>query len=83
MVIGNTVVGEVLKDGYVLSEDNIFRKELFSRNEIVELKNKYKIKKVIMAHLEEDWGKSYDDYLELEKQYDGISFAYDGMTFQV
>jgi phosphoribosyl 1,2-cyclic phosphate phosphodiesterase len=83
MVIGNTVVGEVLKDEYILSEDNIFRKELFSMNEIVELKNKYKIKKVIMTHLEEDWGKSYDDYLELEKQYDGISFAYDGMTFEV
>lgn len=83
MVIGNTVVGEVLKDGYVLSKDNIFRNELFSMNEIVELKNKYNIKKVIMTHLEEDWGKSYDDYLELENQYDGISFAYDGMTFEV
>lgn len=51
--------------------------------EIEELKYKYNIKKVIITHLEEDWGKSYDDYLKLEKQYEGIAFAYDGMTLVV
>lgn len=51
--------------------------------EIVELKNKYNIKKVVMTHLEEDWGKSYDDYLELEKQYEDINFAYDGMIIDL
>lgn len=83
MVIGNTIVGEVLKDGYVLKEGNSISDELFSMKEIVHLKNKYNISKVIITHLEEDWGKSYDDYLELQKQYNGIIFAYDGMTFQV
>ena len=29
--------------------------------------------------LEEDWGKSYDDYKELEKQYENVRFAYDGL----
>ncbi len=52
-------------------------------DEIVELKNKYNIKKVIMTHLEEDWGKSYDDYLELENHYKDISFAYDGMVIEL
>lgn len=48
-------------------------------DEIIALKEKYHIKKVIITHIEEDWGKSYDDYLELQKEYDGIYFAYDGM----
>lgn len=34
---------------------------------------------MIVTHIEEDWGKSYDDYLELEKEYDGVKFAFDGM----
>lgn len=34
---------------------------------------------MIVTHLEEDWGKSYKDYLALETDYPGIEFAYDGM----
>lgn len=48
-------------------------------NEIIALKNKYHIKRVIITHLEEDWGKSYDDYINLQKQFDGIEFALDGL----
>ena len=83
MVIGNTIVGEVLKDGYILKEGNSISDELFSMNEIENLKDKYNIKKVIITHLEEDWGKSYDDYLKLQNQYNEIIFAYDGMTFEL
>lgn len=79
LIIGNTIIGEVLKDGFVLGQDNPFRESLFVMEEIIALKAKYNIPQVIMTHIEEDWGKSYDDYLELEKQYDGIRFAYDGM----
>lgn len=79
LIIGNTIVGDALKDGFVLAQDNPLRDELFVMDEIVAIKEKYNIKKVIVTHLEEDWGKSYDDYVELEKEYDGIMFAYDGM----
>lgn len=80
LIIGNTVVGDVLKEGFVLEVDNPLREELFAMEEIEAIKEKLRIKEVIITHLEEDWGKSYDDYLELEKQYDGIRFAYDGMA---
>ena len=79
LIVGNTIIGEVLKGGFVLGEDNPFRESLFVMEEIIGLKEKYNIPQVIMTHIEEDWGKSYDDYLELEKEYDGIRFAYDGM----
>jgi len=83
LIIGNTIVGEVLKDGFVLNKDNILNKDLFNMKEIIELKKKYNINKIIVTHLEEDWGKSYDDYKELEKQYNNVSFAYDGMVIEV
>jgi phosphoribosyl 1,2-cyclic phosphate phosphodiesterase len=83
MIIGNTIIGDVLKGGFILSENNRLREELFIMEEIQHLKERYNIKKIIMTHLEEDWGKSYDDYVELEKQYNNIFFAYDGMTIEV
>ncbi len=82
LIIGNTIIGEILKDGFVLETDNPLRDELFVINEIAELKNKYHIKRVIITHLEEDWGKSYDDYAKLQKHYDGIEFAYDGLEIK-
>lgn len=83
LITGNTIVGETLKGGVILSEDNMLRKDLFVLEEIENIKNEYNINKVIVTHLEEDWGKSYDDYLELEKQYDNIQFAYDGMEIEI
>jgi len=79
LIIGNTIVGDILKDGFILEKDNPLRDELFVMDEIVELKNKYHIKRVIITYLEEDWGKSYDDYINLQKQFTGIEFAYDGL----
>ena len=83
LIIGNTIVGDILKDGFVLDAGNPLRKELFVMEEIIELRQKYQIKDVIITHLEEDWGKSYDDYLELEKCYEGIRFAYDGLEVRL
>lgn len=51
--------------------------------EIFEIKEKYGIRKVIITHLEEDWGKSFDDYREIEKGYNDLAFAYDGMEIKV
>ncbi|MGL4913137.1 MAG: hypothetical protein ACRC3Y_11990, partial [Romboutsia sp.] len=83
LIIGNTIVGDILKDGFILKDDNLLKKELFSMDEILNIKEEYNINKVIITHLEEDWGKSYDDYLKLEKQYNNIQFAYDGMEIGI
>ncbi|MDE5597735.1 MAG: hypothetical protein K2J04_07875 [Lachnospiraceae bacterium] len=63
--------------------DNPLRKELFTLDEIDTIRNQYGIKEVIITHLEEDWGKSYDDYRELEKKLNLIQFAYDGLKIQL
>jgi phosphoribosyl 1,2-cyclic phosphate phosphodiesterase len=50
--------------------------------DVLELKRILSIRDVIVTHIEEDWGKSYDDYIALEAQY-GVKFAYDGMVVEV
>lgn len=83
LIIGNTIVGDVLKDGFVLGEGNPLRKELFTMDEIGGIRRQYGIGKVIITHLEEDWGKSYDDYRALEEELDSIFFAYDGLRIRL
>ncbi|MFQ6861673.1 MAG: MBL fold metallo-hydrolase [Beduini sp.] len=83
LIMGNTVLGDVLKDGIVLAEDNMLKRELFTLEEIMNIKQQHQIRQVIMTHIEEDWGKSYDDYLELAKHYENIEFAYDGMVIEL
>ncbi len=77
------IVGDTYKDGVILEDDNILKLDLYTMHEIVLLKNKYNIREVIVTHLEEDWGKSFDDYLEIEKTYENIKFAYDGMIIEI
>lgn len=83
LIIGNTIVGDILKDGFILNEDNPLKKELFTLDEIDTIRKQYKIKETIITHLEEDWGKSYDDYKELEKELNCLHFAYDGLKIQL
>lgn len=83
LIIGNTIVGDLLKDGFVLEEDNPLREELFTLDEIDDIRRQYGIKEVIITHLEEDWGKSYDDYKKLEGELKSIRFAYDGMEIRL
>ncbi len=82
LILGNTVIGEILKEGRVLAQDSFMRQDLFSMAEVAELKDKYRFKRVIMTHLEEDWGKSYDDYKIIEKG-GLVEFAYDGMILEL
>lgn len=79
LIIGNTMVGPALKDGMVPSEDNPLRKELFTLDEVIAIQRQYEIGQLVVTHLEEDWGKSYDDYREMEKSLHNVRFAYDGM----
>ncbi len=76
-------MGDVLKGGFVLKNDNPLKEELFTLEEVDGIRKQYGIGNVIITHLEEDWGKSYDDYRALEKEWDSIRFAHDGMKVQI
>lgn len=83
LIIGNTIMGSVLKNGFYLDKNNPLNTELFSIEEVLQIKENYNIQNLIFTHLEEDWGKSFDDYLNLEKEFISVKFAYDGMTIEL
>ena len=78
LIIGSFHPEGPLKEGITIPQNNPLRKELFSLKEIEELAQKLNAEKTIVTHIEEEWGKNYDDYKELEKEY-ALIFAYDGM----
>ena len=59
------------------------RETLHSLEEVRNIAKEINAKNIIITHIEEDWGKSYDDYKELEKSYDNIIFAHDGMIIDL
>jgi len=83
LIIGNTFVGDTLKDNRVIGASHPLRQELHSMEDVLKIKDKLFVKNVIITHIEEDWGKSYDDYVALEEKYSGVKFAYDGMAVEV
>ncbi len=64
-------------------EEYKFDNELFSIEEIENLKKKYNIKKVICTHLDCNWSNTYEALSKYEKNLDGIEFAYDGMEINL
>lgn len=83
LIIGNTIVGNILKDNFILAADSPLRDELFVIDEVQLIKEKYNIKKLVITHLEEDWGKSFDEYKQLENDYSDLTFAYDGLEIDI
>ena len=79
LIIGDTAFGGTGKNGRKISPDYPVRMALLPFETVVEIKSRLGIPRLIITHLEEDYGKSYDDYCQMEKQYDGVQFAYDGM----
>jgi len=83
LIIGNTIIGDALKNNRILGIDNPLRQEMHSMEDVLEIKRKLSLRDVIVTHIEEDWGKSYDDYIALEAVYPGVRFAYDGMVVEI
>jgi phosphoribosyl 1,2-cyclic phosphate phosphodiesterase len=83
LIIGNTFVGDALKENRPIGSDHPLRRELHSLEDVLEIKRTLSIPDVIVTHLEEAWGKSYDDYLAWEDRYPGVRFAYDGMAIDI
>lgn len=83
LILGNTMIGPPLKGGFIPSENNPLRRELFTLEEALILRQSLGVPRLILTHLEEDWGKSFDDYRALEARLPGVSFAYDGMRISL
>jgi phosphoribosyl 1,2-cyclic phosphate phosphodiesterase len=82
-VIGNTFIGNILKNGKIITEAHPLRKELHSFEDALRIKEKLRANRLVITHIEEDWGKSLNDYSELEHKFTDVSFAYDGMSLEL
>ena len=80
-ILGGFIPTTGFNDGTILSRDNKIFNAMLTMEQIKEIKKNYKAKKIILTHLEEDWGLSFDDYNKLNT--DDIIFAYDGMILNV
>jgi len=85
LIIGGFFPEGPLKEGIEIPPDNQLRRELRSLPEIVELIEKIKAKRTFIVHIEEEWGRSYDDYKKLEEKCKkwNLRFAHDGMKLEL
>lgn len=82
LIVGSFHPEGPLREGITIPQNNPLRKELFSLEEIRELTQKLNAKRTIVTHIEEEWGKTYEDCRELEGEY-SLEFAYDGMKIKI
>jgi len=82
LIIGSFHLDGPLKEGIVIPSDNPLRVELFSPRELQQFARKLNARRMIVTHIEEEWGKTYDEYKQLEKEYN-LEFAYDGMRMKI
>lgn len=82
LIIGSFHLDGPLKEGIVIPLDNPLRVELFSPRELQQFARKLNARRIIVTHIEEEWGKTYDEYKQLEKEYN-LEFAYDGMRMKI
>jgi len=72
-------------NGELLPKDHWLRWRLLPFDRQLELIDELKSKMTIICHLEDVWGRNYDDYLRLEQQNrsKNITFAIDGMIVEI
>ncbi len=85
LIVGSFFPEGPLKDNIMIPEGNELRKELFSFTEILKLTRRINAERTLIVHIEEEWGKSFDDYRKLEKTYEkyNLQFAHDGMQIEL
>ncbi|MDY6911024.1 MAG: MBL fold metallo-hydrolase [Chloroflexota bacterium] len=83
LIIQPGIFEEAIKHDFKYPPDHISRTTLYTFEQTLALAQRIKARKTIFVHLEEYWGRSYDDYCALETQHPDIGFAYDGMQITV
>ena len=83
LVIGDTFIGDTLKNGKRISPEHPLREELRSFDHVLGLRERLSANRLIITHIEEFWGKSYDDYITIENEYADVQFAFDGLVINL
>ena len=79
IVGGNLLLTGKDSSGQALSADHPIFNEFYTFEQVQALQQSLQIPQMIITHIEEIDGKTYDELLEYEKTLPGITFAWDGM----
>ena len=83
LVIQPGIFETMLKHDFKYPRDHISRNTLYTFENTLEIARSIESRHVLFVHLEEYWNRGHDDYVEIEKNYGNIRFAYDGMRVRV
>lgn len=83
LVIQPGLFKDGLKHDFTYPSNHISKKTLYTFEETLSLAQRIESEKILFVHLEEHWNRSYDDYHALEKKYENIHFAYDGLKVSI
>ncbi|MCK5543983.1 MAG: hypothetical protein KAI35_02130 [Desulfobulbaceae bacterium] len=72
-----------LKHDFIYPDDHVSRTTLYTFDETIDLCKRIQAARILFVHIEEYWNRGHNEYCELQKKYDNISFAYDGMRVTV
>lgn len=72
-----------LKYDFIYPKDHISRRTLYTFEDTLEIARSIQSQHVLFVHLEEYWNRSYDDYCAIEKEFNHMTFATDGMRIKV
>ncbi len=83
LVIQPGIFEDGIKHDFYYPPDHISRTTLYTYEQTLALAERIGVKKILFTHLEEYWGRSYDDYCALETADGRVRFAFDGMRVGV
>jgi len=83
LIIQPGIFEDGLKHDFVYPKEHISRSTLYTFEQTMELGRRIGAGRILFVHLEEYWNRGYDEYLALERKYDHVSFAHDGMEVEV
>ena len=83
LVIQPGIFEDGLKHGFEYPEDHISRTTLYTFEETLALARRIKAGQILFIHLEEYWNRGHDQYVEIEKKFNNVQFAYDGMRVSI
>jgi phosphoribosyl 1,2-cyclic phosphate phosphodiesterase len=83
VVIQPGIFEDGLKHGFKYPQDHVSRTTLYTFEQTLALAARIKAQRILLIHLEEYWNRTHDDYLALEKKFDNVQFAHDGMRVSV
>ncbi|MGL5380734.1 MBL fold metallo-hydrolase [Clostridium sp.] len=85
LIMGGFIPTENFNHSIKIPLGNDIYTAMFTIDEIIHIKESFNIKTVVLTHLEENWGLSYDDYkkMEVSLKMHNILFSYDGMEIEI